>query len=999
MSEGCVPFFLCRVSGWRTGKGNNCVTREKSGLDPAKLEIVNHVDGPLLVIAGPGAGKTTAIVERVVRLIGTEHVPPESILVSTFTEKAAAELLTRISRRLMEEKINVSPNDMYLGTMHSIFLRILKDYSEFTRLKKNYKTFDDFDQKYTVYRRIYDFAKISNFPLITDAQSNWSKAEKLCGYLNKVREESVPLENLLNASDPAVKALGEACRLYGELLEGENAIDFSAIQCEMLSLLESQPQVVAELQKKIRYLIIDEYQDTNTIQEKIIFKLAGKARNICVVGDEDQSIYRFRGASVRNILEFANNFPRGACKTVILNTNFRSHPDIVDFYNRWMGAMDWKDGRKQFRYNKTIVPQSGKTFDDCPGVIKVRGGPGTVPAEKATDDTPADPVEDWCESVCDFIKTLQKKKVVTDLNQIAFLFHSVKNDDVISLTHYLEGHGIDVFSPRSAQFFERPVVKKMLGLFFFIFPQARPLADEMMAHQGETAAYYYSCMQLFADAVKAESARHAELLRWAKRRAKEHKVLARATDYTFLTLFYEALKFPMFADFLAVDHDGTPKTSRDAFNLALFSQLIAKFEYIYSVNVLSPKWLEKNLRRLFTQFFHFLYRGGLEEFEDYEEPIPSGCVSVMTIHQSKGLEFPVTVVGSLSKTPRKNWTELDAVIEAKYYGRVPFEPIDRTKYFDFWREYYVAFSRPQNLLVLTGPKPRGGHELGSAFDDIAAGVPDWTDASFMPDKLHLAKVKPPCLKNSYAFTSDILLYENCPLQYMAYKYLGFAAHRQAGTMFGSLVHETIEDVHKSFLRGEKFDDDDAKIESWFGANYASLSLAMKSYLDPNRKNAALEQVKRYVDRNRRAFKNVLAAEFDVSIPTETFILHGVIDLLRGEGDTVEIVDFKTDKKPDVNNSDDMARVANYHRQLEVYSHIVEEKYGKRVSKMHLYYTRVENESPYVSWDFNPERVQGTLRKFGDTVAKIEQHKFSNAKVVKCERLCDGCDMRFYCRYK
>ena len=137
----------------------------------------------------------------------------------------------------------------------------------------------------------------------------------------------------------------------------------------------------------------------------------------------------------------------------------------------------------------------------------------------------------------------------------------------------------------------------------------------------------------------------------------------------------------------------------------------------------------------------------------------------------------------------------------------------------------------------------------------------------------------------------------------------------------------------------------------------------------------------------------------MSIPTETFILHGVIDLLRGVGETVEIVDFKTDKKPDVNNADDMARVANYRRQLEVYSHIVEEKFGKRVSRMHLYYTRTEGESPYVTWDFDSRRVTGTLKKFEETVAKIENHKFSNAKVVKCARLCDGCDMRFYCNYK
>ena len=953
-----------------------------SGLDPKKTEIVNHVDGPMLVIAGPGAGKTMAIVERMVNLIGKCNVPPESIFVSTFTEKAAKELLTRISRRLMEEGLKVAPNEMYIGTMHSLFLRILKDYPEFTRLKKNYKTFDDFDQKYTVYRHIYDFRKIDNIGLVTGALSNWANAETLCGYLNKVREEALDPAALLAAPEPEVRALGEAFRLYGAILEGENAIDFSAIQSEMLALLESQPEVLEELRGKLKYLIVDEYQDTNTIQERILLNLAGPAGNICVVGDEDQSIYRFRGASVRNILQFAGNFPSGVCKTVVLDTNFRSHPDIIAFYNRWMEGCDWTDGGKRFRYKKTISPQSGKTFDVGPRVIRVTGYD----------------VDDWCEEFQTFAGKLLDAGAVTDLNQIALLFHSVKNDNVVALVDHLESHGIPVFSPRSAQFFGRDPIRRMIGLFFFLFPQVRPLPAEMRTqHQEETADYYTGCMEAFAEAIKSDRARHAELLKWAQNRAARHKVLSRPTDYSFLTLFYEALKFPMFSDLLAVNHDGSPRTSRDAFNLALFSQLLSKFEYIYSINVLHPNWLDRNLKHLFCQFLHFLFKGGIEEFEDYEEPLPSGCVSVMTIHQSKGLEFPVTVVGSLSRSPRTNQTELDATLEAKYFRRPPFEPMNRTHRFDFWREYYVAFSRAQNLLVLTGPKPGEKRLLGKWFDECAADIPDWRSPAFKPEDLHLATVKPPSVKNAYAFTSDILLYENCPLQYMAYRYLGFAPHRQAATMFGSLVHQTIEDVHKAFLRGEGFDN--GRIEEWFNLNYASLSLAMKAYLDPTRRNAALEHVRRYVDRNRAAFQNILAAEYDVSIPAEGFILHGVIDLLRGKGDTVEIVDFKTDRKPDVNSREEMARVANYRRQLEVYSHIVEEKFGKRVSKMHLYFTRTEGENPYVTWDFDPGQVAGTLRKIGETVARIERHDFSNAHVVKCERLCDGCDMRFFCHYK
>ena len=953
----------------------------KRDIDPKKKEIIEHVDGPLLVIAGPGAGKTMAIVERVVNLIARHQVAPENILVSTFTEKAAAELVSRISDRMAEEGLKVSLNEMYIGTMHSIFLRVLKDYAEFTRLKKNYKTFDDFDQKYAVYRNLYKrFKPLPNLDLVAPEQSNWSKADSICRFVNKVREEAIDAETLLAGHEPEIVALGEVYRTYQQILVEENAIDFSAIQSEMLSLIDANPQVLKELQEKFTYLIIDEYQDTNTIQERILLKLCGKRANISVVGDEDQSIYRFRGASVRNILQFAANFPRGRCKTVVLDTNYRSHPDIVDFYNQWMTACDWKDGKKRFRFDKTIRPRTGKTFDACPTVVTLNG----------EDD------EDWGDQLIDFIRRLQKEKVVTDLNQIAFLFHSVRNKDVIALTERLEASGIPVFSPRSARFFEREETKLLIGLFMLLFPQVFKILDEKEEYMPETVAYYRNAANRLAAKLKEDPQGTAELVKWAKRKAREHAFLGAPTDYTFLGLFYEALKFPLFADYIKTDHDGTPRHSREAFNLALFSQLLAKFEYIYGINVLSPKWLESNLSHLFTQFLHFMLKGGLEEFEDYDERVPSGCVSVMTIHQSKGLEFPVVCVGSLSRNPRKSFTALDATLESKYFHRPPFEPLDRIKFFDFWREYYVAFSRPQNLLILTGVQSKT-RQFGKTFDEIVEDVMDWRDPRFVSKNLHLEKIKKSSVKKDYAFTSDILTYERCPTQYMVFRYLGFAEHRVQGTMFGSLVHQTIEDIHKTCLRGESVSE--AQIESWFASNYTSLSLAMKTYLDETRRESALKQVKQYFERNSGAFGALVAAEYDVSIPTETYILRGVIDLVRGEGDTVEIVDFKTDRKPNVNSAEDRQRIQNYHRQLEVYAHIVEEKFGKKVSKLHLYYTRAENESPYVSWDYSTVSVQKTLLSFDETVGKIESYKFSNKGVKMCKATCDNCDLRYFCHFK
>ena len=128
-------------------------------------------------------------------------------------------------------------------------------------------------------------------------------------------------------------------------------------------------------------------------------------------------------------------------------------------------------------------------------------------------------------------------------------------------------------------------------------------------------------------------------------------------------------------------------------------------------------------------------------------------------------------------------------------------------------------------------------------------------------------------------------------------------------------------------------------------------------------------------------------------------MEALITQVKGEGDTIEIVDFKSEDKPDLYAPENQTRIRNHRRQLEIYSHIVEEKFGKKVSRMHLYYTKVEDENPYISWDYKPESAEKTLSAFDQVVARIEAHQFSNVKVKKCKWLCGGCDMRFFCHYK
>jgi len=164
----------------------------------SQQSAINATDGPVLIIAGPGSGKTFTLVERIVNLIQNQGATPETLLVVTFTDKAARELTTRVSNRLLELRISFNLNEMYLGTFHSICLRLLKDHREFTRLKRNFALFDQFDQQYFIYQRLREFDEIDDIELVAGkvTAGRWYRATQLMKYLNKVGEEALDIEAL-----------------------------------------------------------------------------------------------------------------------------------------------------------------------------------------------------------------------------------------------------------------------------------------------------------------------------------------------------------------------------------------------------------------------------------------------------------------------------------------------------------------------------------------------------------------------------------------------------------------------------------------------------------------------------------------------------------------------------------------------------------------------------------------------------------------------------------
>jgi len=936
----------------------------------SQLQAIRTTECLLLIIAGPGSGKTYTLVERAFYLIAEKNIPPENILIATFTEKAAGEIITRLSNKLIENDLDVNLNEMYIGTMHSIFLRILEENGDATKHRDN-RVFDDFDQKFFVYQHYWDFrSQSSNIPLFHSRGSTWRKSCELVRLFNICTEEAIEPERLIKSTHPEIGDLGKAYQQYLQLLKDENALDFSNIQRDTMMLFRDHPEVLENLQDKIKYLMIDEYQDTNTIQEILIFVLGRKHGRICVVGDDDQALYRFRGATVRNILEFPQHFAKDSCRIIKLETNYRSHPVIIDFFSDFISQEDWQLDGTTFRHPKEIHPPDHIDFPDIPSVLKVTG---------CDEDA-------WHQELLSFITTLHDKKIITDLNQIAFLFRSLKGDKVVRLIKFFEDNGIPVYAPRSDYFFKRTETKLFLGAILSMFPQYKDVRQWNDSVSMDIWNYYdEECLKPFVELLKKSE--NKKLLEYCRERAKEFTHLLKPTDRNFTQLIYELLQFPVMAQFVENE-----KTAR---NVAILTQLLTRFEHFYNISVITPKNLEFCIKHLFNIFFHFLKQGGINEYEDEEQYAPSGCVSFLTIHQAKGLEFPIVCVGSLHTSPRRDYNEFDVLLQ-DFYRKQPYEPLEKIKYFDFRRLFYTAFSRSQNLLVLTDVEKEGrGKTPSKHFTESFEQTTDWKEVDFSPELLKLKPIKDVNIKREYSFNSHINVFETCPRQYQFMQHLEFSPSRRGSMLFGTLVHRSIEDIHKHVLKNNGLNGlNENKINDWFKTNYKILSTTAKQFLAKTVKEAARQQVLNYYHRNFHELDKVRKAEESVSLVKADYILKGTIDLIKGKGDTVEIIDFKSEAKPD---ADDTQSYQRYQKQLETYAHIVEKRYRLNVSQMHLYYTGEDNGNPYITFEKNQRHIDQTIQEFDAIIRRIESKDFRITQRPK--RVCRGCDLRFYCDFR
>jgi DNA helicase II / ATP-dependent DNA helicase PcrA len=845
-----------------------------------QYDAIRNVDSSLFLVAGPGSGKTRVLLWRTVNAIVYHGYAPEEIFLSTFTEKAAKQLIEGIQSIL---NVVTTFNDkhydiskMYVGTVHSLCQRMLMDRKlrqDFKRLKPPI-LLDEIDQFFYINSTkrwqsleeviglsFKDLSKVIHtleYPNGRINPSGYGKAYTtniLIKHLNRMSEESISPDQLISYAQKqkseSLKLLAKVYHWYESQTITDNVVDFSLLQRRAYQFLQENPLATS----RFKMVVIDEYQDSNSIQEKIFFELAKVHRNICVVGDDDQSLYRFRGATVSNFVNFPTRCQEQLYVkpiTIPLNTNYRSNTEIVHFYKNFINQENWADGQIKYRVEKDIRP------------FKQNKISSVFVTKENTSKHVAD-------EIVSFVHNLIDSKKVEDPSQIAFLFPSLTNTHVKNMKNALEVSGLQVYAPRAGSFLNTEEAKLVFGLIGHVigFPTtyARDFqnwmdtiaeeTEELMGENEQLASFvrgkqleikfslndYHFLLFKLQEAgisltdpynpddsfaiglvkipdlnketirnlksknlsIRARQKYQESLLDSSTKPYTYNYVLNRVTalNWSLLDLFYRLCGFDEFRDMFrkAALPAGGGLDEEPIINLAKISDYLAKY-IEKSVPIISGSMLDnqKMSMNFFNRYLYGLFILKESEVENTEDILPRGRIPFLTIHQSKGLEFPYVVVGRLGsyEFPSKPMDYAVNILSDSSQ-----EPFDKIRSFDEMRKFYVALSRAENAVILANVRSDQWIKKNKALDAVIDAGLARPLSTFETSNFESIDVKEEIIPKSYSYTSDFQFYSDCPRKYMAFRKYNFVPSRTQTMLFGSLVHNTIEDLHNFIISRRK----------------------------------------------------------------------------------------------------------------------------------------------------------------------------------------------------
>ncbi|WP_336358531.1 ATP-dependent helicase [Haloarcula sp. CGMCC 1.6347] len=954
--------------------------------------VIEHRDGPLQVIACAGSGKTHTISARIAEMV-SDGTPRDQILATTFTENAAEELKVRI-RYWMEEAglENQTLGDMFVDTIHAFCQEVLTEYGE---NEQTYDLLTDNEQRAFISEHFRRIGLDNNKPRVRDAKYkkiDWFKED-----INILRREEI-VDDVRESTDKKARNLIESYDNYQDLLEQYHFFDYQELIYRTVELLESDPEILEEVRDEYKYIIVDEYQDVNEIQEHLIQLLAGEDKNLCVVGDDDQSIYGWRGAKPENFLTFEKRYQ---AEKEVLAENYRSTELIVDLVEEFIGQNS----------NRISKPMESSTGFEVGDVYQNYFEQETEEIEFVLDR-----IEELIGTV---YEDSEGEKQTLHPGDIGILFR--RRADMEAYQDALQERDIPFTIRGQKNIFAHPISNFIRLAFGFIArgenPSFQVVDVEATSHVNDEIEW-----KQVSERELRQSIRDIDLIA-----SSEEKIISFLKDrrnwYSDPSSrriepqeeLQDLLVAMGVGTRISEDEDPDPFPESIMYNLGKVSELIKEFERVYEI--IFPDQI--------TELVEFLDQSYYFGDANVEDETLLDAVDLLTIHGAKGMEYPAVFVPSLTTKKFNN----KPLIPRAYARPESLEWIPRD-IFNYEAEYeateeelrrlcYVALTRGEKFLHITGSEYNIGYsprqsespyyeELrkidhpGVLYDPVPDPAPREQREIENSDKEYIYPTS----------FSELRYYQKCPYNFKLRDIYGFAPPIDQAFGYGFAIHDVLREIHERYEQDqftlpispgeirELVQDPDR-----FHLRYAA------GEIENNLRDSAQDILSTYT----QEYQDDMLAAYRSEVPFEIVIgdndsdgaaiVSGDIDLLEKrdphtkEVEEIDIVDFKTSERPVGDEEPEKLRDARF--QVQLYGLATREELDPNVTDGYVHYldqdaTESGSENPHrLPVDLDDTNLDRVGLLVDNHVEKIMDRDFHPEP---SEKVCSECDFNDICAH-
>ncbi len=902
----------------------------------SQLDAINHINGNLQIIACAGSGKTQTISARIANMV-LSGVSKEQILAFTFTDKAANEMKLRI-RSQLEKHL---PNDpelggMYIGTIHSFCFQYVKEIKPGFR---NYDIIDENKQLLFLSRHGYDIG----LPQLSQRREPpFNPIIRFIKTIDIIKQNQIPETQILKTAPQFYD-----CYLkYYELMGEHKFLDFATIIENLVSILENESPELTRIREKIKYIVVDEYQDINPIQEKLINLIAGDDSNLCVVGDDDQSIFEFQGANVDNILTFSKRYQN--VKGINLLRNFRSTNAIIE------AARDLIQYNSGHRLKKRM--EHGKTYKRSE-----RGDIYQLEFQSRADEV---------EFIANKIKELRGYKYLESIDEEAgekiyrgldwcdFAILVRNNVTARDFIDVFEKEDIPFTAKGTAGLFERHQIRFLQMVFNYFCD------NEIWTADGYIPCSIYDLLHYYQN--------HIDEGRWPQ---IESELINIKSEIKEGKRFYPQSKYHLILQAMGMDDDIF--NEGELYDFGRFSQLILDFE---TVN----EWV--NIQRL-KSFVFFLngYAGSKIDIGGLDDPTKLNTVAIQSIHKAKGLEYPVVFIPDLAtgRFPSRNRNRKPDIY---------LNNLDLTRFtsgdLGERRLFYVGVTRSEKFLFLTMAH-NIGHKItyrhSPFFDEYTHDTLLINNIPDPSEREHIQPIPKTILEIIPTSFTDLQYFLKCPYDYLLRKLMRFSPTIDLSFGYGLQIHNLLNRLHTNSQGSVPSENEtDDLTEEEFFLRYT------RGEIFDNMKNKAKDILINYIKSFGTDFPLKLETEKPFEFVLDDALISGQIDLITKidpgtqEILDVNLIDFKTEKKEGRRERDPLNRL-----QLRLYAIAAGRAFGLNPVQSYVHYL---SDNVRFDIDISDEKLKDARAVIHNAVQGIKNRNFRRKPGKHCEK----CDFNRIC---